>query len=292
MILLLLVLLQGGDSADGVLIRNEDPALQIRLPKEYKILGKEGIPPDIYGRFPYRYARKAGEEDWEWIRVTVRAAKEAPKGDAFQDAATLRLLTYGPERKDTTPESIEVSTSETKVAGYHTRIVECRFDQDMKFLAMEALVELPVGSFSVSIVGPADEEIEKRMRDDFRLMLAAVVIDTTFLTQDELRSKTERLGLVTWAALGTAALYLVAWGVYFRIHSLSLHVVRMIWLGMVALLWGYAMIQQFQLRGSLDAWNQASPFLARLYVSIPLFIVYVIATLLRVARRQSAWTWT
>ena len=57
MIILLLALLQG-DVSSGELIRNEDPALQIRLPKEYKALSKEGIPPDIYDQFPSRYVRK------------------------------------------------------------------------------------------------------------------------------------------------------------------------------------------------------------------------------------------
>ena len=58
--ILLLVLLQDGASIEGELIRNENPDLQIRLPKEYKLLDKKGMPPDIYDQFPYRYWRKAG----------------------------------------------------------------------------------------------------------------------------------------------------------------------------------------------------------------------------------------
>ena len=296
MIPLLLLLLQNG-ATDRTLIKSDDPNVEIRLPDEYKMLKDKEIPSDIYKQFPNRFVRMAGEKsDWEWIRVTVRAAPEASKVDTIEDPATLSLLTYGKDidgnvRAETAPESIMVTRSERKVAGYPARVVECRFTQVELFLAIGVQIQLPAGSFTVTIVGAADEKIEKAMRADLDLILGTVVITSHLFTKDEASAKADQLSVLTGGAVAAGVLYVLVWALYFRTHPLALHVVRMFCPGLLALAWGYAIFVGFQIRGSLVAWELDSPFLGQLYVTIPLCIAYLIATFLRAVKSQAAFTW-
>ena len=202
-------------------LKSDDPVYELTLPLSYE--------PTIPVEKPPRYIRSTGPERWAKITTQIAAAARAlpqnPTGITAEEI--LPLLSLPPEATWT--------FSRTKWKDLDVGVIEYRaVVADLPVIGLSTVLPLTKKGLRITVYGA--DPIEKEIRSDFQQVLSRIEKAETDWFTDEQLQKIATMQKVTIGGAVLAALYPIAWVIFFRGNPHGAHWVRTIWLFLIALL--------------------------------------------------------
>jgi hypothetical protein len=105
---------------------------------------------------------------------------------------------------------------------------------DLPVIGLSTILPLARKGLRITVYGA--DPLEKEVREDFELLVSGITKAETNWYTDEALHKMATMEKVTWAGGVLAALYPIAWSIFFRGRPLSAHWLRTGWLLGIALL--------------------------------------------------------
>lgn len=204
-----------------IILKSDVPFYDLALPAGYDY----ATPPED----PPRFVRSAGREPWAKItaRVTAMAAP-LPQNPAGITAEEILTLVSPPPNAAWTFSRKKWKEVEVGVIEYRAVV------SDLPVIGLSTILPLAKKALRITVYAP--DPLEKELRDDFDLLLASIAkTETNWFTDEELQ-KIATMKKVTWAGAALAALYPVAWAIFFRGRPLAAHWLRNAWLLAIGLL--------------------------------------------------------
>jgi hypothetical protein len=216
---------QGSDvtavQTGSITLKSDDPVYELLLPVSYE--------PAIPLEKPPWFIRSTGPERWAKISTQVAAMSQAlpqnPGGITAEEL--LPLISLPPEATWT--------FSRTKWKDLEVGVIEYRaVVADLPVIGLSAVLPLTRKGLRITVYGA--DPLDKEIRADFDQLLSRVrKAETDWLTEETLR-KIATMKKVTIVGGVLAALYPVAWLIFFRGNPHEAHWIRTIWLLAIALL--------------------------------------------------------
>jgi hypothetical protein len=204
-----------------IVLKSDDPFYDLTLPVGYEHVTPTENPP--------RYLRSAGREPWAKVSAQIVATAgplpQNPKGITAEEIVALVSL----------PPNSTWTFSRKKWKEIEVGVLEYKgVVNDLPVLGLSTI--LPLTRKALRITVYAADPLEKEVREDFDLLLASISKATTDWFTDEALRRIERMEQVTLAGAVLAALYPIAWAIFFRGHPHTAHWLRIGWLLVIALL--------------------------------------------------------
>lgn len=226
--LLLLALGLASQTPDGTLVRqagsitlkSDDPGYELTLPLTYE----QKFPTET----PTRYVRYVGREPWARISTQIAATSGAllqnPTGITAEEILSLVSL----------PPDATWTFSRTRWKDLEVGVIEYRaVVADLPVIGLSTI--LPLTKKGLRITVYAADPLEKEVRGDFEQLLSRITkVQTNWLTDQELK-RISTMEKVSIGGAALAALYPIAWLIFFRGQPLAVHWLRTIWLFAIAL---------------------------------------------------------
>ena len=219
-VLLLFAALRDPGVAQQQTVSSQDPVYDLALPAGYfPVKSPEGVTV---------YERTAGREDWAKVRISLtinpKALAQKPAGLGPDDLLPFVRL----------PEDAQVKQTQAQWGEFTIGALEFRaVANDLRVFGLAVVVPLARHALTITLLAP--DPLEAEVRDALRQTLPTILGPTDWRTAAQQRESVTARWVSTAGGV-LVVLYAVAWGLFFRGQDMKFHLLRTVWLVVIAAL--------------------------------------------------------